>query len=233
MNQDVSRTGRESSYTPEISDDADVARASRTAQWQTVSRPLMVRMLVGLSVFFLIVSAGDLVFLHRQVLEEHPVDLGQAFAPLERRPPATHKEVLDEARLRAVILLESNTIERHYHQASALVLSRLWKDYLGFVTGMILSLVGAAFVLGKLTVSQSELSAKGAAGELTLKTASPGLLLAVLGVVLMVTTLVTHTNIDVKNGSVYLRDEAAGTADVGEKPVPSAPVLPPPVDSKK
>jgi hypothetical protein len=187
----------------------------------------MVRMLVGLSVFFLFASAADLVFLHKQVLQEHNFDVTAAFVPLAPNAATSHQQLLDEARLRAIILLESNTIDRHYHQASALVLSRLWKDYLGFITGMILSLVGAAFVLGRLSGPQSEMNMKGVPGEVTLKTASPGLLLAVLGVGLMVTTLVTHSDISVRNASVYLHDAAVENAGPSAL-APPIPPLPPP-----
>jgi hypothetical protein len=188
----------------------------------------MVRMLVGLSVFFLLASAADLAFLHVQVLQEHNFDVTAAFVHLTPTAETSHQQLLDEARLRAIILLESNTIERHYHQASALVLSRLWKDYLGFVTGMILSLVGAAFVLGKLNAPRSEMSGKTPVGEVTLKTASPGLVLTVLGVALMITTLVTHSEISVRNASVYLHDTPGDTSRTAGLPPPHLPQLPPP-----
>jgi hypothetical protein len=63
-------------------------------------------------------------------------------------------------------------------------MSRLWTTYLGFVTGMIFALVGAMFVLGKLESDPSELKTKvGTALDTSFKSASPGLVLAVLGVI--------------------------------------------------
>jgi hypothetical protein len=184
-----------------------------TAQWQRRTLPLMMRMLVGLTVFFFLASCIQLVYLHIEILRTPTLDVTPAFTPLNTGAPLKHQEMLAEARLRALILLETSTLDRHYHQASALVLARVWKNYLGFVTGMILALVGAAFVLGKLEGPAAEMSGKGAPGELSFKSASPGLMLAVMGVILMLTTLVINADITVRNSAVYLRatDEVPAT----------------------
>jgi hypothetical protein len=181
----------------------------------------MVRMLVGMTVFFLVASLAQVTVLHLEVLRKPTLDITPVFGPLEPASALTHAQRLEETRLRALVLLESSTLDRHYHQATTLVLSRLWKNYLGFVTGMILALVGAAFVLGKLEGPDSELGAKGEAGELSFKSASPGLMLAVLGVILMVTTVVVHTDITVTNQAIYLRPYESLSpipADTGIRP---------------
>jgi hypothetical protein len=44
--------------------------------------------------------------------------------------------------------LERELIARRYDQVNLTVTTRLWTRLMGFITGMILALVGAAFVLG-------------------------------------------------------------------------------------
>lgn len=68
---------------------------------------------------------------------------------------------------------------------------------------MILALVGAAFILGKLREPASELQLKTGAAEGNLKGQSPGLFLAFLGTILMVTTIVTHNEIETKDPATY------------------------------
>jgi hypothetical protein len=81
----------------------------------------------------------------------------------------------------------------------------VWALYLGFVTGMILSLMGAVFVLAKLRETETEVSAQAAGARYAIKSASPGIIMAVLGVVLMMTTILTNHRIDVLDAATYLQ----------------------------
>jgi hypothetical protein len=138
---------------------------------------------------------------------------------------ASPTERLAGLRFRAAAEMEVQVVTRRYRQATVLLMSRVWTLYLGFVTGMILALVGAAFILGRLQESASEVSVASPAGTWGLKSASPGIILAVLGTVLMLTTILTNHRIDVTDAAVYLRDSPSLP--------PSAPVLPlPTVDSR-
>jgi hypothetical protein len=101
-------------------------------------------------------------------------------------------------------MLEEHTINQRYHQANVALLVRATVKYFGFLTGMLMSLVGAVFVLGRLTEASSKLAAQGAFGKFTIATVSPGLILAVLGTVLMITTVLTNPPTDVNDGNVYL-----------------------------
>ncbi|RYZ53443.1 MAG: hypothetical protein EOO14_15520 [Chitinophagaceae bacterium] len=118
-------------------------------------------------------------------------------------------------------------MEKRFHQISMLLLSRLWVNYIGFITGMILAIVGAAFILGKLRISASELSTKFSGTEVTLKTASPGLLLCVLGCTLMITTLVVRHEIQASHKSVYLHEWETNAPDsITPPPFPALPPSP-------
>jgi len=110
------------------------------------------------------------------------------------------------ARLRAMIALEANTLERRHHQANVLLMSQLWIRYLGFVTGMILALVGTAFILGKLQERFSEFTANVDGTGGTLKSSSPGLMLVVFGMILMLATVIARQEISVTDAPVYTNE---------------------------
>jgi hypothetical protein len=162
--------------------------------------PLMVGMVVGLTLFFFIATFTQLAYLHQRIDRAPALDLPAIMS---------NSEVAWQAELRpefkALAVLEANALERRYHQANVLLMSRVWARYLGFVTGMILALVGAAFILGKLREEASELSAQGTGASLSLRSSSPGLVLATLGVALMGMTIVTHQEITTTDVPVYLR----------------------------
>ena len=87
-----------------------------------------------------------------------------------------------------------------------------------------MAIVGATFILGKLREPVSELNTKLSGNEISLKTASPGILMSVLGTCLMVTTLVTNHEITTSQKALYLYDlpssidPLANPADSAAKP---------------
>ena len=162
--------------------------------------PLMASMVVGLTLFFFIVTFLQLAYLHRRIDRAPTLDL-----PIMLNDQNVAWQQQLPAEFKALAVLESNALERRYHQANVLLMSRVWARYLGFVTGMILALVGAAFILGKLREDATELSGKGGAGEFAIRSTSPGMVLATLGVVLMAITIVTHQEITTADTPIYLR----------------------------
>jgi len=183
------------------SSDSNAASASAAEDlaWQLRLLPLMIRMIVGLTVFFFAASLGQLVYLH-SVIERVPETHYAALAD----PPAGQPQVAVSPEFRMLATLDASLLDRRYHQANVFLMGRLWTSYLGFVTGMILAFVGAVFILGKLRVDASELSASGGGASLGLKSTSPGLLLAGLGVALMITTIVTNHPIQTADSAVFV-----------------------------
>ena len=114
-------------------------------------------------------------------------------------------------RWKVLVQLEAYTIERRYHQANAALMVRAWIKYLGFLTGMILAIVGAVFILGRLTEASSHLAAEGTFGKVSLDTVSPGLALALLGTVLMITTVLINPPTNVTDAPIYLDISGAFT----------------------
>jgi hypothetical protein len=112
-------------------------------------------------------------------------------------------EVLSASRLQMLARLECFVLERRYHQANVSLMSSVWIRYLGFVTGMILALVGASFVLGKLREPPSKMGVGTAVARFSFEGTSPGIILAGLGVVLMLTTIIVRHEFAVVDRPVY------------------------------
>jgi hypothetical protein len=198
-----------------------VRQSKREVNWQERHRPLMVATLVGLGCFFFLATLWQLVTLEQRIVEQRP----------EWDSNSVARAVKDD-RLRVLGVLESEIVGRRYHLAGALLAGRVWQLYLGFVTGMILSLVGAVFILGKLKESESESSLESASIKATLKSSSPGLVLAILGVSLMVMTIGTNHKIEVEDRPHYLTDMPAPNR-VEADPAGPRPPLPEPTGTGK
>ena len=118
---------------------------------------------------------------------------------------------LMETQWRTLVVLESHVLQQRYHQANVLLMARIWIRYLGFVTGMMLALIGAVFILGKLREPTTTLTLSGVSPDPNLPgnfkaqllTQSPGIVLVTLGTVLMLLTILVHHPIQVNDAPVY------------------------------
>jgi hypothetical protein len=198
------------------------ARAEKVLnRWQTRLLPMMEGMVVGLTVFFFLASCAQLLYLHQRIGQAPRMNVSELLPDLSAN--STHAETMELARLRAMIALEANTLERRHHQANVLLMSQLWTRYLGFVTGMILALVGTAFILGKLQEQFSELTAEVDGRGGTLKSSSPGLMLVVFGTILMLATTIARQEISVTDAPVYTGEWSSAPSVRVETPPPQLP----------
>ncbi len=181
----------------------------------------MTWMVVGLTAFFFLASLAQLIYLQRQIGRESPITLSVEALGAQPGASAPAAERLAVSPFRAAAEMEVQLVARRYRQATILLMARVWTSYLGFATGMILALVGAAFILGKLRDPVTELGLKASGTDWALKTASPGIVMAVLGTALMLATLITHHRIDVTDRAVYLIEPSSAVAGTSRQPVPS------------
>lgn len=186
----------------------------------------MKKTIIFLTLFFFLASFGQLIYLQIAIDTAPPVSIAQPLSLLQTTDKMTLEERQNTAKLETIILLETNTMERRHHEASVLLMSGIWVKYLGFVTGMILAMIGAIFILGKLEQSDSsEITGKTVQGEISIKSASPGIILVVLGAILMIITIVMQDSIQVNDAAVYLQTNGNSsilTAPVG-KPILTLP----------
>ena len=191
------------------------AAERRREAWQARLLPLMAGMLVLAALFFAAMSVVELRSLYQRV-EHRPLELAAHFAAFEAQAPAATVTEVPYLRFKTLALLEADALQRRYHQANATMLARVWTRQLGFLTGMILALVGAAFVLGRLREEGSTLEVEAKGAKAAFASASPGLVLAALGAFLMAITLSVPFGVETRDIATYLGVEMP------------APALPPP-----
>ncbi len=169
---------------------------------------------------FFVVSLIQVYYLYNKV-GHASMDLKPIFAEHEKRlsTPTTLNDQ-EYLRWKTLVLLEQDVIARRYQQANSMMLARVWTRFLGFMTGMILSLVGAVFILGKLQEEPTKLESESKFGKGSLSTSSPGIVLAVMGTVLMAITLLVPTEIETRDVAVYTRSisQIPPPADFTETP---------------
>jgi uncharacterized protein YacL len=106
----------------------------------------------------------------------------------------------------ALVKLEQESFYRRYNQAELLLMSRIFTKYLGFFTGMILAIVGAVFIIGR--IREDENNIEGTVAEkarFNLVTSSTGIIFGLLGTALMMTTILHHRDIEVRDHALYLK----------------------------
>lgn len=207
-------------------EEVDKEEALRLHRWQLRLLPLIVRALVGITIFFFVVSLVQLAYLHMRIEQNSQVDFGEPFKLLTAAP----KEDADRREASALMInakLEANILERRYHQGQVLLMSRVWTTYLGFITGMALAMLGAAFILGRVQGAASTTKMELGAIKAELATAAPGLVLVFFGVILMIATLVIRHTVTVEDAAIYFRAPIAATAPAvaASKPLLSMPAI--------
>lgn len=173
-------------------------------KWQERMLPVMAGMLIALTFFFFIATFIQMSYLHWNILNSPPIEVDPASGEALVTGSNSFNEIYQAHEFEVRTAMERYIIEKRYHQASVFLMSGLWLRYLGFITGMILALIGASFILGKLRDPEQQLEGKFSEVSLSIRTASPGIILAVLGVVLMFATLMDRDTYNVSDSNVYL-----------------------------
>jgi hypothetical protein len=188
--------------------DADVKH------WQARMAPFMIAAVIFAALFFAVATIWKFGDMEARTLRPPPVS-----APTwtGATSPKDFDQQMQLAELQASYSLEADLIARRYDGGNLAFISRLWTRFMGFVTGMILALVGAAFVLGKLETEKGEIEAAARGISVAMRTTSPGLLLAFLGTLLMGLSIALPVTVHVKDGAIYFPRPAV---DVDEKSPP-------------
>ncbi|HMF91628.1 MAG TPA: hypothetical protein VKL40_13370 [Candidatus Angelobacter sp.] len=193
-----STTAKEVHVQPVVSVKHDV----ELVKWQKRLLPVMTLFVIVLAMAFFLLSTKTLNSVDSFVQAEHGELRDQINRLINQSKPADNA---DDSVRRGLLLLEADALDRRYHQASALLMSRIWAKHLAFMTGMIMAFIGAIFILGKLSESPSAISGGGSQWNVSVTSASPGIFLAFFGTTLVALSIVIHDNIDVHDGPAYLR----------------------------
>jgi hypothetical protein len=165
--------------------------------------------IVGLTLFFFAASFFQLLYLQSKMESSPSTDTNAIVSNLQNNDSTTYQEKLEATSLKAKIYLEENIVARRYRQAGVLLMSGVWVRYMGFITGMILAMVGAVFILGKLQETASDVGVKIQGNEATIKTTSPGLILCFLGAILMAITVIMQQKHNVIDSALYFNSSPA------------------------
>jgi hypothetical protein len=200
------------------------ALVEKKKNWQERMLPLMVGMLIALTLFFFVATFVQMSYLHWSILNSPTIDLDSTGEDALTTSVSTFEEFLQARQFEIRAAMERFIVEKRYHQASAYLMSGLWLRYLGFITGMILALLGASFILGKLREPAQKLEGAFSEISLSISTASPGIILAVLGVALMFATLLDRDIYNVTDANTYLPiinpADASGISNNSLPPLP-------------
>lgn len=181
------------------------------SHWQRKVLPFMMGMLVVLAGFFFVASTVQIYSLQKRIDNGPELNLNPVLSEQDQGSlVGLGGTRLDMMKWKTLTLLEANTVQNRYHQANVLLMSRVWTSYLGFVTGMVLAIVGAVFILGKLREESSTVGTESALWKITVTSTSPGLVLAILGTALMLSTILTHHAINVVDKPTYMSADTVG-----------------------
>ncbi|WP_156255142.1 hypothetical protein [Sandarakinorhabdus oryzae] len=194
-------------------------------RWQTRLLPWVFGGIAAMGAFFLIASFVQMERFSASVQYTPDARLEKALAqmdaPIARLPASEAAELV---RWKALATLEAETVRQRYGQVNATLLLRAWTRQIGFVTGMIMALVGAMFILSRLSEDRTELGGEGQGIKASLSTSSPGIVMAVLGTLLMVVALLSPFNFSTSDVAVYVggANPAAGAGMPPPMPLPGS-----------
>lgn len=189
--------------------DKDNTESIQIERWQKKLLPTIIRIIIYLTIFFFIASLGQLIYLQTRVEKVPEIDKNW----IKENTPNSH-----------LFHLEYLTVQNRYHQGNTSLMSRIWLQYLGFITGMILAIIGAIFILGKLREPETKIDLDASQVKFSILSTSPGLVMVFLGTFIMITTIVVHNEIEIKDAGVYLMPSINNTTvldNVMETPVDS------------
>jgi len=185
-------------------------------QWQRKLLPFMVTVLLGLTGIFVVTSYLEFQDFKRRLEAPNQSNEWKIILAPSSSLQADQSTAFQYTKWRALVLLERESLHQRYNHSNTIILARMWTRYLGFLTGMILAIVGAVFILGKLKETESQLGAEANSIKFSITSSSPGLILSTLGTILILTTLIIKTDATVGDGNIYLIPE-----NLSEIPKPS------------
>lgn len=192
------KTKTDSERKPVLSDKRYLAE--QDLKWQSSLLPFMKYSIIGFFIFFFVASFFQLYSLHDKM--NYPIHL--SLPPIDQN--SANNEAFEKQKYQTLVLLEEYGLKRRYHQANVGLMMGAWIKYLGFMTGMMLSLCGAVFILGKMNIDKSSVDVETKViGKFAINSTSPGIFLSTLGVVLIIFAISHKTDVAVKDGSSFIK----------------------------
>jgi len=179
--------------------------------WHQRIFPAISIVIVGLAILFIGTSLYHFSQISAYLQQSPDVDV----EPILARALGTDKARLDEGfetgsyipHWAGLLTLEAASMKKRHHQANALLASRLWLRYLAVVSGIVLVCVGSIFTLAKLQEGATHVEGEASTIKLRVASASPGLIMTMLGCALILTAVLHNPAITLQDGRSYLGNE--------------------------
>jgi hypothetical protein len=166
-------------------------------RWQYRLLPFMIGAIIILTIVFIVISLLGINNIREQ-LNNSPkfkIDTSEIVNQI-------HKKGIDNMTI--AMLMEDYIVSSRYHQARVLTMTNIMIQYFGFLTGMILAIIGSIFILAKIKEDISTIDLKDFI-KFKITSSSPGLILSLFGTILMLFTINVKHTIDIHDDSVYLK----------------------------
>ena len=165
--------------------------------------PVVIGIPVLFLILFIIVSMVQLHQINSRIEE------GQSQVVKEMLNRTTPNNSLSESHRMFLTLavLEEESLSERYRQGHYSLVSRSFKQFLGFFTGIMMVIVGSVFVLLKLREEIDTDVSKGETWKFKLVTNSPGVVFGILGTILISFASGTKDTISVRDSGLYLTRE--------------------------
>ena len=183
--------------------DAEDRKSRAVERWQQRLLPFVMAAIGLMAIFYFVSSLVQLGRLNENIVHKPRVSILSELKAMEQANLALAGDA-EHARWKTLLLLEEQTIEHRYAQVNATLMLRAWTRHLGFLTGMIMAFVGAAFILGRFRETEAAVRVSSAPVKAALSTTSPGLVLAALGTALMMATILMHADIETRDAPMYV-----------------------------
>jgi preprotein translocase subunit SecG len=184
-----------------MSDPNTGIQGSALKQGDPVLVRLAVRTVLVLAIFFFVVSLVQLSYLHWS-LRQSADSMVPQFA--KHILQAAGPQDTDVLQLAVAAQLESEAIFRRHENAQVTQMGHLWIRYLGSMTGMIIAVIGSTFILARVNIpDRAEVSGEFQNLKIVLASASPGLVLVILGCVMMSIAVLSQNTSTVTDGALY------------------------------
>ena len=196
-----------------------VRRFKETSAWQRKLLPFLVVFLVAIAGIFFVISSISVYEMRNYVKSETAMPVRVEVEKLLKENMSRNPDVTQQG----LLLLEADALDKRYRQAAALLMSRIWTRQLAFVTGMVMTFIGATFIIGKLSEDEANVNLSISEWKAGIISTSPGLILCFFGTLLMGTALLVQPHVEVRDSPLYFSPVGSIKVSGSETPTSATP----------
>ncbi|AMM52434.1 hypothetical protein TH61_16280 [Rufibacter sp. DG15C] len=156
---------------------------------------------------FVAISTFQLDKLNDQILSIKTFSIKSTIEPIFSAD-SSYNKIVDKHKLAELLLLaqlEADVINRRYHQANVSMMLTLWIKYLSFLTGIILTMVGSIFILGRINDLNTTVNYDTPNfGKIAFQSSSPGIILSLIGMVLILASFQSKSIGEIQDTAIYV-----------------------------